>query len=179
MNHFIIRLYALILFLGFTFLSCSSGDDDIGNQLETDRIEDKAEYDIHIGGDGSAIRTLIGENLDGARWDPDIGYVWLSTDLNNEPIGTLTLTIVRDKDKGDGYANVTGAILSTSDVREGTAIEINGKLYTQVDASSNFIKIKEIGANFIYVDEFSIVLQEVNAEPSGVVIGGWFIAMDE
>ena len=179
MKHLIIRQIALFILLFFTFSSC--GDGEIDNQLETNRVEDKAEYELHISGSDGSTKTLIGENLEGARWDPDLGYVWLSTDLNNEPLGTLTLTIVMDGTKAEGIGIVTGAILSTTDVRVGTGGEINGKSYKQVivDEESSFVIVTEIGANFIYVENLSIKMEEVSDEPELILLSGWFIAKDE
>ena len=181
-----IRPLALLLLLTMSFSSC--GKKDVGEVIETNRVEDKSEYEIHIGSPGG-IKTLIGENLEGGKWDPDTGLVWLSTDKANEPLGTLTLSIVEDSEKVDGYANVTGAILSTTDVRVGTGPQTNGKLYQQIerfaegiDTDENFIKIKEIGANYIFVDEFFIYMEVINgndpnAEHNFVGVSGWFIAL--
>ena len=177
-----IRPLALLLLLIMSFSSC--GDEDLGEINRTNRVEDKAEYDIHITSPEGGVKTLIGENLEGSKWDPDTGLVWLSTDKAWEPLGTLTLSIVEDSYNRTRIANVTGAILSTTDVRVGTGPQTNGKLYQQIGGADEeyFIKIKEIGANFIYGDEFYFLMKEIdgndiNAEQNVVGVTGWFIAL--
>jgi hypothetical protein len=134
--------------------------------------KDKAEYELFIND-----KKLIGENID-SNWDSELGIVWLGTDENRLPTGTLTIfidTIVASS--GRNQAWISSAILSTADQLVGTGTEINAKTYHSLgkdellgygDAHTQWIDFVEIGANYI---SGVIVVYDDDGDASG----GWLM----
>lgn len=82
-----------------------------------------------IAGEGEA-KTLIGEHDIDGNWIQELGLIYLGADDVHEPLGTLTLTIDTPEVGKHGYqARILSATLSTTDVRVGTAAELNARLY--------------------------------------------------
>jgi hypothetical protein len=149
-------LHVLVVLLFATLLNISCVKERI--KPDNSDTKDKAEYDLIVmGGDGS--KPLLGENID-SNWDPSLGIVWLGTDENNLPTGTLTIiidTVVTTS--GLSQAIITSAALSTSDKLVGTGPEINAKTYLSLSKDElleggaehgfQWIDSVVIGANYI------------------------------
>ncbi|MDH3207556.1 MAG: hypothetical protein OEO79_13225 [Gemmatimonadota bacterium] len=119
-------VYSLALLLGAALSACD-GEDPLLADITRNEIPDVSAYNLFV--EGADTDTLIGIDVD-ASWDYDAGTLWLGTDDLAEPLGTLTLTI--SEHVADGLAvGIENATLSMTDVRVGTALEINGRLYQQ------------------------------------------------
>jgi hypothetical protein len=143
-------------------LSCSgvtTPEGDGSDELYVDETRTAGSYllginDIAAGSLGTEYsRTLIGETVD-TNWSESIGTIYLGTDENNEPVGTLTLSIGSILECSDSYrAPVDQAFLSITDVREGTPAELNGHTFSYSgeeevceDFSLSYVKL---GTNII------------------------------
>jgi hypothetical protein len=120
---------------------------------DNDETKNKAEYKLFI---SDKEDDLIGDGVD-SSWDPSLGMIWLGTDQNNLPTGTLTIII---DSIVDNIAVISSATLSTVDALVGTAVEINGKTYSLVgkdelqeefnfDVGIQILDSVVVGANYI------------------------------
>lgn len=92
--------------------SCgAAADETIGDSVE------KGGYLIVIEGTEGGPCLLVGENVD-TNWDAGSGFIFLNTDENNEPIGTLTFAIGEIE---EGKAAILSAVVSKTEVKVGTA----------------------------------------------------------
>ncbi len=95
---------------------------------------DKATYLLRITpGYGSGVKNgtkeIYGQKIR-STWDEDLGIVWLGTDEVNLPIATITLEVGENHPTADPpHADAHNITISTSDVRFGTAEELNAKLF--------------------------------------------------
>ncbi|MCB9170544.1 MAG: hypothetical protein H6597_01560 [Flavobacteriales bacterium] len=88
----------------------------------------------HVSGDGES-KTLVGYDIDDASWSDVAGLVYLGADADAEPLGTLTIGIDHFAYINNVYtAVVSSAVLSTTDVRVGTAQVLNARRYHLVPA---------------------------------------------
>jgi len=148
---------------------------------------DEAEYELTLTGDGiEGEMVLIGKNVD-SNWDPDTGFIFLNTDENNEPLGTLTMNLAVPLPDAPiwlerwGYVPVYDALASKSDVRVGTAAETNSRTYTKIDGDDKGMTEMKIGNNFIWAKvDFKMerVLAWPSDAPETVTLKGTFTAVD-
>jgi hypothetical protein len=164
MRKFILLIAALLV-----MISC--------NKIDNGDRRDKASYMITITGSEGGPHVLVGEEVD-SNWDQDIGVIYLGTDANNEPLGTVTLTIGNIT---AGEAPIISAIVSKTDVRVGTGDEINGRTFFLPELGG-LQKVENItvGANFIS-GEINLSLEGdvpgSNATES-VTVAGEFVALE-
>jgi hypothetical protein len=148
----IYHIAVVCLFAILFTVSCSK--DSVVDEPDNNDIKDKAEYHLEIGD-----KVLVGKNID-SNWDSELGIVWLGTDENELPTGTLTVTIdtIVTSSSGRNQAWVSSATLSHVDKLVGTSSEINAKTYFSLekDAIMKLIGTPylilygvEIGANYI------------------------------
>jgi hypothetical protein len=147
----------VVLFVFAILFIVSCNDESINIKPDNNETKDKAEYELDIVGKE---KPLIGDGVD-SNWDPSLGMIWLGTDENNLPTGTLTIfidTIITFS--GEKQAWISSAILSTVDALTGTAEEINGKTYFLLDPDEmtelfeaesgvQWLNSVVIGANYI------------------------------
>jgi hypothetical protein len=146
-----IPVVGLFVFAILFIVSCI--DESI--KPDNNETKDKAEYKLYIAG-----KELIGDGVD-SSWDPSLGIIWLGTDENNLPTGTLTIlidTIITVN--GIKQAFIASATLSTVDALVGTAQQINGKTYRTMsrdemevelgaETGIQWIDSVVVGANYI------------------------------
>lgn len=144
-----IPVVGLFVFAILFIVSCI--DESI--KPDNNEAKDKAEYELVIITNVGKEKPLIGDSVD-SNWDPSLGIVWLGTDENNLPTGTLTIfidTIITFS--GIREAWISSANLSTSDTLTGTAEEINGKFYILMEgvgeSGIQFLDSVVVGANYI------------------------------
>lgn len=140
----------VVLFVFAILFIVSCNDESINLKPDNNETKDKAEYELVIVGKE---KPLIGDSVD-SNWDPSLGIVWLGTDENNLPTGTLTIfidTIITFS--GIREAWISSANLSTVDTLTGTAEEINGKFYILMEgvgeSGIQFLDSVVVGANYI------------------------------
>lgn len=140
----------VVLFVFAILFIVSCNDESINLKPDNNETKDKAEYELVIVGKE---KPLIGDGVD-SNWDPSLGIVWLGTDENNLPTGTLTIfidTIITFS--GIREAWISSATLSTVDALTGTAEEINGKTYILMEgvgeSGIQFLDSVVVGANYI------------------------------
>ena len=160
----------MIPFFLLVLISCSELTDG-------DR-RDKASYLITITGSEGGPHILVGENID-SNWDRDNGIIYLGTDDNNEPIGTITLIIGTIT---GGEANVIDAIVSKTDVRVGTGAELNGRTFflPEMGGTQKLENIK-VGLNYISGTLNLSLEGDVpysDDPPESVAVTGEFVAVD-
>ena len=153
-------LFGIISFLLILFLfSCGSDvEPNVNGTL------DKGDYEFtivnHTLGETT---TLVATELD-TKWDPDRGFIYMSTDdlLDDRPIGTLTFSIVADLQR-DTALIVPGGLVSKTDRRVGTAAELNGRTFEIVRGSLRNIVV---GRNYISAEILDCDLVQIFV-PSG------------
>lgn len=163
----------LILFL----LSCEKTDPDSGNRLT------RGEYIITI--TGTTETVLVGNDVT-TNWDEESGLIYLGTDDNLEPIGTLTMNILLPSSSNNPI-RIVSAIQSKTDVRVGTAAELNARNYVIREPSEDMPSVRaeitdwEIGTNYIkgtlYIDMERQLVYSTD-EPEYVTLTGTFTAVD-
>jgi hypothetical protein len=114
----------LFLF-GLLLLLISCEESEVPNQIDESR--DKPSYDFKITGSEGGPHRIVGNNLESSEWKKDKGYIFLSTDLFKEPIGTLTFYIGDITE--EGRASIFDATVSKTDVREGTLEQLNARTF--------------------------------------------------
>lgn len=130
-------------------MSAITGCKEKDIPVTTAKSVDKPEYIIELhgaGGVGSVAGTKLvkGETIE-SSWDDDLGLVWLGTDKNNLPIGTITME-VDSISVSERTAIAKEIYISTTDARSGTSDVLNAKLYYR---SSMRLGNVEIGGNYI------------------------------
>lgn len=164
LRHFLLCLLTASLF------SCGTENPEKSGETVS-----KSEYQIVITGDHE--RVLVGDNVESSQWIPEDGWVYLSADEFNEPLGTLTMSIGW-KTEEEAYPEyyVASALLSKSDLKVGTAEELNARLYEMTEGT---ITYAEFGANFIR-GHLSLKMERVlnwpDDEPETVIVNGSFTA---
>ena len=171
------RLSVLSLFVILFFASCEKLNPDSGNRISN------GSYEITISGD--KVIKLIGKDVD-TRWDEEDEWVYLGTDDHLEPIGTLTMQLSVPASSADPII-ITDAIQSKTDVRVGTAAELNGRNYVIRELSEDFpivtaeVRDWEIGANYLkgtlYID-MERVLNYSTDTAEFVTVTGTFTAVN-
>lgn len=140
----------------------------------------KSSYTININGNvissnDTINKTLKGEHVD-AKWGREFGIAWLGTDEVHEPIGTLTLNLVPETNSQAYW--FSSATLSTTDVKVGTAAELNARLYKLKEGSISFCIPYVINDDYLLCDTFSIQMERVivhqGDEPEDVLVTGKF-----
>lgn len=164
-----IPMVGLFVFAILFIVSC------IDESIKPDNSEtkDKAEYELVIVGKE---KPLIGDSVD-SNWDPSLGIVWLGTDENNLPTGTLTIfidTIITFS--GEKQAWISSAILSTVDALTGTGEEINGKTYSLLTKAEMLEMGAESGIQFLdsVVVGANYISGEIGRDDQGLPTG-WFM----
>lgn len=151
-------LLAVLLFVMVFNLSCLNEDGEPTAEPTNNETKDIAEYNLNVSGESSG-KSLIGYNVS-SNWDSNEGIIWLGTDENNLPTGTLTIIIdsVFQHNELGTLAIISSATLSTTDKLVGTSAELNPKLYLLHNWSEDivesigphiFLYNVEIGANYI------------------------------
>ena len=176
------RLFTLLCIVALVICSC---DENGVTPTTTNENVDKGTYRLVITGDGIADSlVLVGETVK-TNWDPGAGFIFLNTDENIEPLGTLTMTIAVPLIDAStwldrwGYVPVYDALVSKTEVRVGTAVELNGRTYQKFDGDDKGFTNMEIGTNFISGNiEFTMerILVWQQDEPETVTVKGWFVA---
>ena len=113
-----------------------------------------AEYTIIVLDDQEGDVRIEGDLGVDTNYASDIGLVFLNTDEENEPLGTLTLGLGNFEETPVGWRVVIEtAFLSTSNVRVGTAAQLDARLYSLVTGTdpnsfANTLAV-QIGSNYI------------------------------
>lgn len=131
-----------LIFCLFILFSCVS---DIGeNSNET---VDKGKYDLTINNTTTGETTHLIANTVDTNWDENASFIFLSTDdlLETAPIGTVTISIVADLER-DTALIVPGGLVSKTDMRIGTADQLNARTFEIIKGS---IRNITVGSNFI------------------------------
>jgi hypothetical protein len=165
---FMYRVSAVLLFALLFTASCM---DEAVKADDEDPAIDKAEYDLKIAG-----YHLKGENIE-SNWDSSLGIVWLGTDKNIEPTGTLTIFIdsLVTTSSGENVARIASASLSHVDQLVGTGPEINGKTYVTVSED----EIRQLfGVPYLMIFDVKIGANYISGRISilddeGDVAAGW------
>jgi len=157
-------------------ISCGTDNIDPVNKTVT-----KGEYVIEIvnrtTGDTT---TLVGTDVD-TNWDPDRGLIWLGTDdkLDGKPIGTVTAFVSVDYSNQNKSVEVHDFSISKTDVRKGTADELNARLFRGTSFVEKWHQI-EIGKNYIkayfYLTNLERVIANTGQEPEQADVFGVFVA---
>ena len=130
---------------------------------------DKASYSLTIESASGDTVQLIGTKID-SNWDSDLGIIWLGTDEENLPTGTLTIFINNiNQDKTASAVDIT---LSTTNQLVGTSENLIAKLY---HTGIGELKDVVVGANFISASLEEVSMQESNTGEQ-VKVSGWFKA---
>ncbi len=128
-------------------------------------------YNLKITGEDNYELELIGENID-SRWDPYGHTIYLGTDDNNEPLGSLIMTV--DSNLAvNKFCIIASASLSKTDVRVGTAGEFNARLY-YIEPEQEFFVI-ELNQDLIHGELNDVSMKDANTGEF-VKVNGWFIA---
>ncbi len=175
-------LYSLLPAL---LLLNTCGSDD--HKATPDKSVTHGSYDFEISGTAGGPYEIKSDNAK-TNWDADAGYIFCNTDDKNEPLGTLTLTI--SSVNPDGNAIILDAIVSKTDVRVGTAEELNARTFlitprdTDPEAdytgSNGFITDAEIGSNYIKANFTMQMYRQIfwpDQEPESVKVSGTFTAV--
>ena len=152
------------MIMSVMFISCQK-DKPVKDTVQKDG------YDLKITGEDDYKLELIGENID-LRWDPNVHTIYLGTDENNEPLGTLTM-IVESNLEANKFCILTSASLSKTDVRVGTAGEFNAKLYKT--ESEQVFYVIELNQDLIHGELDDVLMKDVKTGEL-VIVNGWFIA---
>jgi hypothetical protein len=173
-----LNILVMLILISVLSSSCFKTNDTPGNNKNG-----IGEYVLNIeviSGSGSS-KTLVGEKVD-TNYDPNLKTIYLGTDDDNEPLGTLTLEIDSPFTASDGnqYANVSSATLSTTDKREGTGGELNARLYKLKAGFEASLPIEELNSDFIKVTDLTIIMDRVivhpEDEPEEIKLTGHFTA---
>ena len=131
-------------------------------------------YHLKIAGDRELL--LDGVDVD-ASWDSDAQAVYLGTDDTFEPLGTLTMDL--EFNPSGPHHWVREATLSTTDVRVGTAAELNARLYTLKglgEFSTTAWTRDYIVADTIHMSRERVLVWP-NDSPEDVEVTGFFTAL--
>jgi hypothetical protein len=173
-----LNILVVLILISLISSSCFKTNTTPGNK--TNNI---GEYVLNIevvSGSGSS-KTLIGKKVD-TNYDPNLETIYLGTDDNNEPLGTLTLEIDSPFTASNGkqYANVASATLSTTDKREGSGGDLNARLYKLKPGFEASLPIEDLNSDFIKVTDLTIMMARVivypEDEPEEIKLTGWFVA---
>lgn len=164
------RLIFILCVTAAWAMSCNSGDDLPQGTNPPEEEPTESSYEINVYGEtdnGEEFRfTLKGDSFD-ANWSHDQLTVWLGTDEVNQPLGTFTAVI--QPLENIPYA-VKTATLSKTDVKVGTADQLNARLY----GSSN-----EVGTfNVAYVTDQIIVVESMSIPMERVITNQTQVAED-
>ncbi|NNF33863.1 MAG: hypothetical protein HKN68_07125 [Saprospiraceae bacterium] len=132
-------------------IGCGNDLSDQGNSSE---IPMKAEYDFTLTNKTTGEVTRLVATDVNTTWNIDDGYIFLSTDnlLDGQPIGTITMNIGSDLvDRGGSQGVIAqllpGGIVSKTDQRVGTSLELNARTFeillgwlSKVEANNTFIR---------------------------------------
>ena len=137
--------------------------------------------DVPVTDSSGVVSYETGPAFSGSRavWDrkPD-GWIALGPEATGEPVGQIAMTTTRPD--GECRASVVTATMSTSDVRVGTAEEINGKLYELVDAGQTVqvihVNEDEFVGHLLRLVELIILPTEAPRLGETIRVTGTFIA---
>lgn len=141
-------------------------------------------YSLTLSSEHFGSTPLDGDSVS-TSWAADTGAIFLGADENNQPLGTLTMTVgpVYTHPNGLRTVNVLSAVLSKSDVRVGTAEELNAMTYNLISApDANHIFSVEIGTNYIRGNMSTVLFERVLFYPEDVpdiaTVSGEFVAIN-
>ncbi|HEX5589291.1 MAG TPA: hypothetical protein VFX65_03245 [Candidatus Limnocylindrales bacterium] len=143
-----------------------------------------------------------------AIWEPEIGVIILGPEETGEPLAHLILDIGGERILAAGRVRlrepmpegfhfgpedqawwIRGATFSTTDVRVGTALEMNGKLYELEDGTpnqltarcGNWIRVDEVYREYV-VGSFCVAVDRVRVgeddPPESLELQGSFVALE-
>lgn len=153
-------LFGIISLLLILFLfSCGS---DV--EPNVNGTVDKGDYELTINNHTSGETTTLIALEVSTNWDAESGAIWMSTDdiLDDQPIGTVTMQIVVDFTR-DTALIFPGGLVSKTDRRIGTAMELNPRTFEIVRGSLRNIVV---GGNYISAEILDCDLVQVFV-PSG------------
>jgi len=167
-----------ISLIGFlVLLSCEKMDPGADNKSA------KSGYEITLSGTNDIV--LVGKNVN-TNWDEEDSWLYLGADENLEPLGTLTMQLAVPSYSNDPI-QVISAIQSKTDVRVGTAMELNARNYVIREPSEDFPVVRaeitdwEIGVNYIkgtlYMDMERQLIYSTD-ESEFVTLTGTFTAIN-
>jgi hypothetical protein len=135
-------------------------------------------YELTLTNTKGQTKTLKGDSVD-TNWDPASGLIYLGTDDNNEPLGTLTMTIFSPA--ANDSSRVITAILSTSDVKVGNSQQTNPRSYKLIGSAPYGIKVESIDETQITGEvniQMERVIQNPQDEPETITLTGTFTAVN-
>jgi len=130
-------------------------------------------YQFNITGDRRFV--LDGIDVD-ASWDNDLQAVYLGTDDTFEPLGTLRMDV--EFNPAGALHFINEAVLSTTDVRVGTAAELNARLYT---LKFGRFRTTAWTSDYVVADSIHMSMERVlvwpNDSPEDIEVTGYFTAL--